>query len=244
MSMTRRELILSGLSVAAGSLALGRVGHAKEAGRTSEAGHAHGARAPAIGADQALQKLIEGNRRFVSGKPRHPHCTAAWRAEIAHGQHPFAVVLGCADSRVPPEILFDEGLGDLFVVRQAGHVADDDSLASIEYAVGHLGVPLVVVLGHERCGAVQAAVSAIVSDDPVPGHVLRLIDDIGPAVLATKGQPGDPVDNAVRANVRLVTEKLRQSFPVLRSLVRSGRVRIVPAYYDLDSGEVQWLPES
>ena len=113
--------------------------------------------------------LLEGNRRFADGKPRHPHEAADWRAHLREGQHPFAVIVGCSDSRVSPELLFDEGLGDLFVIRQAGHVGDEDTVASVEYAVGHLHVPLVVVLGHESCGAVEAAVNTLMRDEPLLG---------------------------------------------------------------------------
>ena len=192
-----------------------------------------------LDAEQALQKLLEGNRRFVTTKFQHPHQTRQWRQSVATEQHPFAIILGCSDSRVPPEIIFDEGLGDLFVIREAGHVADDATLGSIEFAVGYLQVPLVLVLGHERCGAVRATVDALLQQGEVNGHLRRLVDDIRPAVLEVKDQPGDVLDLAVRANVRQVVEQLKTSKPLLEQYVTQGKVRIVGAYYDLHTGEVK-----
>ena len=147
--------------------------------------HATGGPTP----DQAMTMLTDGNARFVAGKLTHPHETAERRTEVAKGQKPFAVILACADSRVGPEVIFDAGLGDLFVVRVAGNIADDTVLGSIEYAVEHLGSPLIVVCGHERCGAVQATVDTLKSNQPPPGHLGALIDPIKPAVTSQK--PGD-----------------------------------------------------
>lgn len=121
--------------------------------------------------DEALARLMEGNARYVSAKLNHPDQTLQRRAEVASGQHPFAIILTCADSRVPPELLFDQGLGDLFVVRVAGNIVDDDILGSIEYGVGELATPLVMVLGHERCGAVKATVESVEQGGEVPGHI-------------------------------------------------------------------------
>lgn len=210
-------------------------GHDETASATS-----HAATNPALPtSDKALEMLLEGNRRFAEGKPKHPHETLDWRAHLRKGQHPFAVIVGCSDSRVSPELLFDEGLGDLFVIRQAGHVADDDTLASVEYAIGHLHVRLVVVLGHESCGAVEAAVATLMRDEPAPGHIIRLVDDIAPAVKAAGEQPGEIVENAVQANIRHVVDQLRNSMPILRPLVRSDQLRIVGAYYALETGRVR-----
>lgn len=185
--------------------------------------------------EDALNRLMEGNRRYVSSKATHPDQTAERRTAVAGAQSPFAVVLGCADSRVPPEVLFDQGLGDLFVVRTAGHVVDEAGLGSLEYAVEHLGVHLIVVLGHERCGAVGAAVK----DLKTGGHVDSLVKAIRPAVEASKGMPGDPLDNAMRANVAMVTRKLKASKPILAGAVEEHKVRVVGARYDLDSGAVE-----
>ena len=161
------------------------------------------------------------------------------RVTIAQHQHPFAVIFGCADSRVPPEIIFDQGLGDLFVIRVAGHVLDAAALGSIEYAAVELGVPLVMVLGHQRCGAVKAAVEAVERGSTVPGHMPTLVDAIRPAVAKAKGSPGDLLDNAVRAHVAVVVGQLQSSEPILAALVRANKVKIVGARNDLDSGVVE-----
>jgi len=185
----------------------------------------------------ALSRLLAGNHRYVSGTVAHPNQTAGRRRAVATSQHPFATILSCSDSRVPPEIVFDQGLGDLFVVRVAGNIAEPAGLGSIEYAAEHLGVGLVVVLGHSRCGAVDAAVKG----GEAPGHIPTLIEAIMPAVEKTRDQPGDKLDNAVRANALLVAEQLRTSDPVLSHLVQDGKLRVVAARYDLDSGKVDVL---
>jgi carbonic anhydrase len=176
--------------------------------------------APSVSADEALARLTEGNRRYRSGKTGRRHRDPRRRNEVASAQHPIAAVLGCADSRVPPEIVFDHGL------------------ASLEYAVEHLGVRLIVVLGHERCGAVSAAVSGSTAH----GHLETLLDALRPAVVHAKAQPGDPVDNGVRANVARVVEDLRASKPVLASKVHDGSLKVVGARYDLETGAAELLP--
>jgi len=198
---------------------------------------------PTNRSDRALMRLMQGNRHFSEHKFHYPHQTAAWREHIALEQHPFAVVLGCSDSRVPPEIIFDEGLGDLFVVREAGHVADDATLGTIEYAVGHLDVPLVMVLGHENCGAVNATLDAVRSNIDPPGHLCRLVDDIRPAVLASRRKHGEDfdLDLAVRTNTTMVVDQLKKSGPLLNRYVEEGRVKIVGAYYDLHTGKVELM---
>lgn len=206
---------------------------AAQAGHDQQPGH-HGHESGMSGS-QALQKLMEGNHRYVSSKFARPNSSAKRRADVAKGQHPFAVILGCADSRVPPEIVFDQGLGDLFVVRVAGNIADPASIGSIEYAVEHLGVRLVLVLGHERCGAVDATVKGA----DAPGHIGKLVDAIRPAVEKIKDQPGDMVDNAVRANVKLVVEQLETSEGILTDRVVEGKLKIVGGRYDLETGIVE-----
>jgi carbonic anhydrase len=186
----------------------------------------------------ALRALLEGNARYVEAKLTHPDQTAARRAELVGEQHPFAVIFGCSDSRVPAEIVFDQGLGDLFVVRVAGPVLDDAVLGSLEFAALELAVPLILVLGHERCGAVTAALDVLDKGTTPPGHISHLVDAISPAVKRVRGRPGDVLDNAVRANIELVVEKLRTSRQVLAAQVSSGKLRIVGARYDLDSGRV------
>ena len=187
-------------------------------------------------AQTALQWVKFGNERHMAGRYVHWHQSAERRGEVAGAQHPHAIVVACSDSRVPPEILFDQGLGDLFVVRVAGNVVGDHELASIEYAAEHLGVPLVIVLGHQRCGAVAAAVKG----GDMPGHLGSLISALAPAVSRTKGIEGDRVDNTVHSNVRLVVDAIRTSEPVLSHMVNSGKLEVVGAYYSLDTGEVRW----
>jgi carbonic anhydrase len=190
-------------------------------------------------AKDALLKLAEGNARFVAGRPIHPDQSIERREEVAKAQHPFAIVLCCSDSRVPPEIVFDAGVGDLFVVRVAGNTADEAAIGSIEYAVEHLGASLVVVLGHQRCGAVQAAVDAATSGAPAHGHLPAVIDPIAPAVAKVMGSGGNVVDNAVRENVARVVRQLKACKPVLAERVESGKLTIVGGYYGLDTGAVE-----
>ena len=195
----------------------------------------------ALNADQALQELMEGNKRYVVSKPTRPDQTAEYRTEVAKGQHPFAVIVGCSDSRVPPEIVFDQGLGDLFVIRVAGNVVDDEALGSIEYAAEEFKLPLVVVLGHERCGAVKATIDALEKGGEVPGHIKSLVEAIKPSVEKAKEQTGDLLDNAVRANVQRVVAQLKTTEPILSELVSTSKIRIVGARYDLDSGTVELI---
>ena len=191
-----------------------------------------------VAPDAAILKLTSGNNRMVSGKLSHPHENAAWRTEVAKGQHPFAIVVSCSDSRVPPELVFDQGLGDLFVIRVAGNVVDDPGLGSIEYAVEHLGSQLIVVLGHERCGAVKAAVDG----GEAPAHIGSLVHAIQPAVEKTADAKGDRLDAAVRANIHRVVEQLRSSAPILSEAVEKRHIKVVGMYYDLDTGKVETLP--
>jgi carbonic anhydrase len=193
---------------------------------------------PTMPAAQALQLLLDGNQRFVAGKMEHPNQTPARRVEVAKGQHPFASVLACADSRTAPEIIFDRGLGDLFTVRVAGNVADKVVIESLDYSVQHLGVRLVMVLGHTRCGAVIAAVDG----HDGPGDVGPMLSELRPAVQASKGMPGDPVLNAVRENVILIVQNLSTS-PELSAMVKSGELKIVGGVYDLDTGTIDMLKE-
>lgn len=190
--------------------------------------------------DSALAELKSGNTHHVAHRYSHPHETAARLRQLAAGQHPHAEVLSCADSRVPPEILFDQGLGDLFVVRVAGNVVSDTELGSLEYGAEHLHVPLLIVLGHQHCGAVTAAVEG----GEAPGHISALTELLRPAVEKTRGMPGDRVENAVRANVEMVVKQLRTSGPLLEKLVSSGELKVVGAIYSLDTGKVTWLPDT
>jgi carbonic anhydrase len=188
---------------------------------------------PSLSPDDALQKLMEGNQRFVQHQPQYPDQTAARLREVAQVQHPFATVLSCADSRVPAEIIFDQGIGDIFDVRIAGNISTPEALGSIEYAVALLGTPVLMVLGHERCGAVTAAVQ----NESLPGEIGSFVRAILPAVERVKGKAGDTVDNAVTANVQYQIEQLKRS-PLLTEQLQSGKLKIVGGRYDLDTGTV------
>lgn len=199
---------------------------------------------PLFTPDFVLNKLIAGNQRFVASKALKPNQSAARRVEIALGQAPFAAVLGCSDSRLPPEVVFDCGLGDLFTIRTAGHVLDDAVLGSIEYAVEHLDVSLVIVLGHERCGAVKAYIENCARHGTqivhrVRGHLHDLVEGIAPAAKAAHEKCGDLVENTMREHVRLTTERIVSELPRLQKHITDKSVGIVGARYDLDDGDVR-----
>jgi len=189
--------------------------------------------------DAVLTELKAGNDHHATKHYAHPHQTAARQRELAAGQHPHAAILSCADSRVAPEIVFDQGLGDLFDVRVAGNVAGDAETASLEYAAEHLHCPLLVVMGHQKCGAVSAAVEG----GDAPGHLPTLIAAIKPAVDAAAALPGDRIENAVRINVQNVVRQLRERTPILTEAATGGHLKIVGAVYSLDTGKVEWLPD-
>src|SRR5438067_9817574 len=217
---------------------------------------------PIVPPAEAISRLKQGNERYTRGNPQHPHesieertqlATNSYenaslifpdmtkrREELTKSQHPFALVLGCADSRVPPEIVFDQGLGDLFVVRVAGNVIDDHSLGSIEYAFDHLAVRLVVVLGHQRWGAVKAAEETIAAKGEAPAHIQSLVTAIQPAVEAT---PKGDLEATVREKVTNVVQAVRSSAQVLKSKVDSGELNMIGAYYSLDTGSVAFPEE-
>jgi carbonic anhydrase len=186
---------------------------------------------------EALERLMEGNDRYVEGK-MNPHDYISERPALALGQNPFAGILGCADSRVGPEYAFDVGRGDVFVCRVAGNFADDYSVASFEYAVAVLGTPLIVVLGHSKCGAVDAAVKAVKDGKEFPGHIPLLIDAIRPAVKAAQDQAGDLLDNAIKQNVIQNVERLKTASPILSDAVQGGKLNVAGGIYSLDSGRV------
>ncbi|MGV8126405.1 MAG: carbonic anhydrase [Methanothrix sp.] len=195
--------------------------------------------AGSITPDLALQQLMEGNLRYAQGNASHPHQSLERRSELVSGQHPFAVILGCSDSRIPPELIFDQGLGDVFVIRTAGEVVDNASLASIEYAVEHLGVPLVMVLGHDSCGAVTAAVQG----GEAEGHLGSLMDFILPAVEQAReaGEGSDLLNSSIDNNIFNIVKELQESQPVLSEKVKAGELMILGAHYHLDSGEIEIL---
>ena len=206
----------------------------------AEAAHQHTQMSP----DEALKRLKEGNANFVTDLPFHGVQGRERRVEIARGQTPFAVLVGCSDSRVSPELLFGRGLGELFIYRVAGNTVDRAALGSIEYAVAELGVPLILVLGHERCGAVAAAVSVVEKNTIFPGAIGEMVEPIVPAVLRARSQPGDLLDNAVRENVRGIVGRLRQEGPILANAIGAGKLKIVGARYDLDDGAVDFFAET
>ena len=195
---------------------------------------------PSVAAAEAISKLKEGNGRYTSGNLQHPGQTTERRTELAKSQHPFAVILSCSDSRVPPEIVFDQGLGDLFVVRVAGNVINNEGLGSIEYGVDHLGARLILVLGHQSCGAVQAARETVAAKTKAPGHIESFITAIKPAVEATAK---DDLDTTIKANVKHVVQALRSSTPILKAEVDSGKIQVIGGYYSLDTGAVTFLDE-
>lgn len=204
---------------------------------------------------QALQRLMDGNQRFVANRLTDPNRSLQRRTEVARSQQPFATILGCVDSRVPPELVFDRGLGDLFVIRTAGQVIDEAVLGSIEFGSFELKIPLIMVLGHERCGAIKASIEVLEHEgkpnkhgksEPgehgaLPGEIGYLVKNLKPAIeKAHAWGMGDLAENAMRANVSLAVQRLKKS-PVLAAAEESGRLKIVGARYDLDSGAVEML---
>lgn len=197
---------------------------------------------PASG-DEALERLLAGNRRFVEGKLRHETRDSARRVEVADGQSPFVIVVGCADSRVPPEVVFDEGLGDVFTVRVAGNTGNDPLVVgSVEYAATNLDSVLLVVLGHDECGAVKAAIDVVLNGTTLPGQVGAVVEPILPAVEEVRNVPdGERLDQAVKANIRHSVNALRTADPLIADLVSSGKLKVIGAEYRLESGKVDVL---
>ena len=185
----------------------------------------------------ALELLMEGNNRYVGAKMK-PHDFIAERPALTLGQNPFAGILGCADSRVGPEYAFDTGRGDLFVCRVAGNFADINSIASFEYAVAVLGTPLILVLGHTKCGAVDAAVKAVKDGKAFSGHIPSLVEAIAPAVKIAQDQPGDLLENAIKQNVLLNVAKLKTTTPILSEAVEGGKLKVAGGLYSLETGRV------
>ncbi len=186
---------------------------------------------------EALERLMKGNDRYVKGTMK-PHDFLAERPLLAMGQNPFVAILGCADSRVAPEYAFDCGRGDVFVCRVAGNFADVNSVASLEYAVAVLGTPLILVLGHESCGAIKSAVEAVRDGTEFPGHIPSLVKALRPAVKAAQKQPGDLLDNAIKQNVLLNVEKLKTAGPILNKAVQEGKLKVRGGIYSLETGRV------
>jgi carbonic anhydrase len=197
---------------------------------------------PSRDPDAVLARLIEGNKRFVAGQLTHPGRRPEDFAALAEGQAPGAVIIGCADSRVAPEVIFDQGVGDLFVVRVAGNIvggAGPTVKGSIEYAVAELGVRLLMVLGHSQCGAVKAAIEHIDKNDALPGSIGDLINPIRLSVNAAAGRPGDKLTNVIRANVEEGVRRLKGQAPILSKRVDAGELKVVGATYELRTGVVE-----
>jgi len=190
--------------------------------------------------DAALDRLMKGNARYVEGLSRR-HDFKHEREALSKGQNPFAAVLSCADSRIAPEYCFDTARGDVFVCRVAGNFASDDIVASLEYTVTVLNTPLILVLGHESCGAIDATIKSIKDGTTLPGHMRNLVTALAPAVHAVQGEPGDLLANAIRRNVTLNAKKLKTSAPILKSFVDDHRVRVVGGIYQLKTGRVELL---
>ncbi|MGW6199443.1 carbonic anhydrase [Kribbella sp. NPDC055110] len=190
---------------------------------------------------QAVERLLAGNARFVAAQEQDLDEGIARRIAVSKGQHPFATVLGCVDSRVPIELVFDQGLGDLVVVRSAGGALDQSVIGSLEFGIAELHTPLLVVLGHQRCGALDATIKALDKPTKHPGKLGYLVDTLAPAVRQVSSKPGDRLTNAVHANITHVLTQLRQS-PVVAPLEKSGKLQLTGAYYELDTGKVTLTP--
>lgn len=205
----------------------------------------HAPKPSGVTPDQALARLVEGNRRFVADQQPVSDLSTKRRLAIARSQTPFAALVGCADSRVGPEHLFGAGLGELFIVRTAGNYVDDAGFGSLAYSIAALGVSLIVVMGHERCGAVDAATKLVTTNAQLPPSLNRMVGPILPAVIdawATLPADGDLTDHAIHVNVRHVVKGLRESSdPIIAEPLRAGRVKVVGGYYDLDSGAVHFF---
>jgi carbonic anhydrase len=228
---SRREFgRLTGLAAGVSGLAFPMTGRASS--------QAAAARDP----DSVLARLLEGNKRFVSGQLVHPGRTPSYFVALAEGQAPLAIIIGCADSRVAPELVFEQGVGDLFVVRVAGNIvigAGPSVKGSIEFAVAELGARLIMVLGHTQCGAVKAAIAHIDANDALPGSIGELIDPIRPAVRAVQGRTGDKLENVTNANVAQGVERLKTLDPIVSKFAKTGELKVVGAVYELRTGAVK-----
>jgi carbonic anhydrase len=235
ISLPRRGVLKLAAAVAAGA-AFPRLAFAKEPAVPPKAENV-------VSPDVALERLMAGNGRYVDGVSKR-YDFKHEREALTRGQNPFAGILSCADSRVAPEYAFDVGRGDVFVCRLAGNFANDDVVASFEYAVQNLNTPLLMVLGHTACGAVDAAVKSIKDGVALPGHLASLVTGLAPAVNAALKQPGPTAELAVKQNVILNVVKLRKATPIISKFVEEKKVRIVGAIYDLDSGRVELTGEA
>lgn len=239
---SRRDFMkISGLAVSVGATGLMLSAPAES---VQAAAATHTRSAPDRDPEKVLAQLLAGNKRFMKGELTHPGRTPADFAALADGQAPLAIIVSCADSRVSPEIAFDQGVGDLFVVRVAGNIISGTGPSlkgSIEFGVAVLGARLIIVLGHSACGAVKAAVEHIDANDTLPGAIRELVDLIRPAAASVRGMPGDKLENAIKANVLQNVERLKTLDPILSEFVKKKELKIVGATYELRTGEVKLL---
>ena len=228
--LSRRHLLGAGLAVA---------GMAASSGLSSTPVFAQASVPPnAITPDAALSRILDGNARYAGNTSTNKDFSAG-RAARAEAQYPVAAILGCADSRVAPELVFDQGPGQLFIVRVAGNFINDDGLASLEYGVNFLGVPLIIVLGHSGCGAVSATIKVIQEGTVLPGHLPELVKALKPGIeAAIKKKPSDLLVEATKENVRHNVGRLQTSGPVLKDVVAAGKLKVVGGYYDIATGKV------
>ncbi len=223
-------------------LKFGAAGLLAAAGQAPQAVHAAEAQAPALSPDEALARLKEGNARYVADPELCVLDLAAQRSAVAGGQAPWATVIACADSRVPPELIFGgHGVGELFVARNAGNLVDTATLGTVEYGAAVLGAPVIVVLAHTSCGAVAAACNVVTKNATYPGAIGTMIEPILPAALAARGEAGDFVNNAAKESARRTATRLATTGAILPERVGTGALKIVAAIYDLKTGIVSWL---
>jgi carbonic anhydrase len=230
-SASRRTILRSVAAVTIG-LALGSPGRAKEAVVPKPQN--------AVSPEAALERLMKGNERYIQGVSRR-HDFKHEREALVGGQNPFAGVLSCADSRIAPEYAFDAGRGDLFVCRVAGNFANDDTVASMEFAAAMLGMPMILVLGHDSCGAVDATIKSLKDGTTLPGHLPSLVTALAPSVKAVSQQQGDILDNATRQNVIDNVAKLKSATPILSAAVEQGKLKVVGGVYRLKNGRIDMV---
>jgi carbonic anhydrase len=234
LAPSRRSMML--FAASAFGMALGGSALAKEAKAPPKPQNV-------LSSDAALKRLMEGNARYVSGVSRR-HDFTHEREALVGGQNPYAAILSCADSRIAPEYAFDSGRGDLFVCRVAGNFAGEETVASMEYTVAVLGTPLIMVLGHDRCGAVDATIKSLKDDKPLPGHIPSLVSAIAPAVKTAAQQSGNALENAIRQNVVDNVAKLKSAAPLLNAAVEQGKLKVVGGIYRLATGTVDLIAQS
>ena len=231
--MTSRRSVLGAVAALSAGLVLGSEAGAKPIKTPPKPQNV-------LSPDAAVDRLLKGNERYVEGLSRR-HDFTHEREALVGGQNPYAGILSCADSRIAPEYAFDAARGDLFVCRVAGNFANEDTVASMEYAAANLGMPLILVLGHDSCGAVDATIKSLKDGSTLPGHLPSLVTAITPAVRASSSQPGDPLANAIRQNVIDTVAKLKSATPILSAAVEQGKLRVVGGVYRLKDGKVDMV---